>query len=137
MALFDIFKRGPSKRPAATPAAAAPAPQTPPALPAVVEVNVQDVLPRLTNGQAPRLLDCREGYEWRQIRIPGSLHIPMGEIPSRLDELDKDQEWIVVCAHGNRSYGVAGYLTRNGYRASSLAGGLTDWWIAGGPTEQN
>lgn len=134
MALFDLFKRGQPQRPVAPTLSTAPTPRTPPAVPPVVEVRVQDVLPRLTDGQAPRLLDCREEYEWRQIHIPGSVHMPMGEIPGRLHELDKDQEWIVVCAHGNRSYGVAGYLTLHGYRASSLAGGLTDWWIAGGPT---
>ena len=62
---------------------------------------------------------------------------PMNQIPTRLAELDKDEEWVVVCAHGNRSYSVAGYLIVNGYKASSLAGGVTDWWMRGGETESD
>ncbi|MEZ4767356.1 MAG: rhodanese-like domain-containing protein [Caldilineales bacterium] len=101
----------------------------------VPEIQPADLIPVYEAGNAPRLLDCREPYEWNQVRIPGSLHIPMNQIPGRLGELDPADEWIVVCAHGNRSFSVAGYLIHNGYRASSLAGGVTDWWMRGGKTE--
>jgi rhodanese-related sulfurtransferase len=103
----------------------------------VPEVQPADLIPQYRDGAAPKLLDCREPFEWAQVRIPGSLHIPMNEIPSRLGELDPDAEWVVVCAHGNRSYAVAGYLLHNGLQASSLAGGVTDWWMRGGETESD
>ena len=103
----------------------------------VPEVHAQDLISDYQAGNRPRLLDCREPYEWKQVRIPGSCHIPMNQIPFRLQELDKDEEWVVVCAHGNRSYSVAGYLIQNGFRASSLAGGVTDWWTRGGQTESD
>ena len=51
----------------------------------------------------------------------------MREIPSRLAELDRAADIVVVCAHGNRSYGVAGYLIENGFRARSLRGGTAGW----------
>jgi len=103
----------------------------------VPEVQPSDLITRYQNGVAPKLLDCREPFEWRQLRIPGSVHIPMNQIPGRLDELDMDEEWVVVCAHGNRSYAVAGYLIHNGFQATSLAGGVTDWWMRGGETESD
>ena len=101
----------------------------------VPEIQAAELIPAYDAGDVPRLLDCRESYEWQQVRIPGSLHIPMNQIPQRLAELDPADEWVVVCAHGNRSFSVAGYLIHNGYRASSLAGGVTDWWMRGGKTE--
>ena len=78
------------------------------------------------------LLDCREGFERWIARIPDSLHIPMGQIPRRLEELDREAEIIVYCAHGNRSYSVAGFLIQNGFRARSLKGGIAEWQALGG-----
>ena len=89
------------------------------------------------NGQQPMLLDCREDYEWRQVRIPGSLHIPMRQIPGRLAEIDRAANIVVVCAHGNRSYSVAGYLIENGFAARSLRGGVAEWQARGGDVESD
>lgn len=144
MALFDSVKRTvakpspvhqPSRTDEAAPSTRQPGPQPEPIV--VPEIQPGELIPQYRNGAAPKLLDCREPFEWAQVRIPGSLHIPMNEIPARLDELDPDSEWVVVCAHGNRSYAVAGYLLHNGLKASSLAGGVTDWWMRGGETESD
>lgn len=142
MALFGATKKvfgksSPVHQPAETeapPASSRPAAPEPPVVP---EIQPADLMPQYRSGTAPKLLDCREPFEWAQLRIPGSIHIPMNQIPARLDEIDKDEEWIVVCAHGNRSYAVAGYLLHNGLKASSLAGGVTDWWMRGGETESD
>ncbi len=139
MSLFDILRRTP-KVPPVQPEPAQPEQRRadPPEI-RVPEIQALDLIAKLQNGagRMPALLDCREPFEWRQVRIPGSLHIPMNDIPRRLAELDPDQEWVVVCAHGNRSFAVAGYLIHNGFKASSLAGGVTDWWMRGGPTERD
>lgn len=140
MGVFDTVKKSlgkPSSTGQPQQSAQPPAPQPEEAPLVIPEVRALDVIAQYQDGSAPRLLDCREPYEWNQVRIPGSLHIPMNQIPVRLQELDKDAEWIVVCAHGHRSYGVAGYLIQNGYKASSLAGGVTDWWMRGGQTESD
>jgi rhodanese-related sulfurtransferase len=144
MALFDSLRKAVAK-PSAVPnvsqsgapieAVQRPAPQPEPIV--VPEIQPGELIPQYRNGAAPRLLDCREPFEWAQVRIPGSLHIPMNEIPARLGELDPNSEWVVVCAHGNRSFAVAGYLLHNGLKASSLAGGVTDWWMRGGETESD
>lgn len=107
--------------------------------PVVPEISADELLALRANGNAANLLllDCREPWEWRQAHIPGSLHIPMNETPFRLGELDKNREIVVVCAHGNRSYGVAGYLIQHGFRASSLRGGIVAWHARGGEVESD
>jgi rhodanese-related sulfurtransferase len=103
----------------------------------VAEMDVGELMAERQNGKPPLLLDCREPYEWAQTRIPGSLHIPMGTIPYRLAELEKGADIVVVCAHGVRSYTVAGYLTENGFSARSLKGGLANWQVQGGDVESD
>ncbi|HNS02051.1 MAG TPA: rhodanese-like domain-containing protein [Anaerolineae bacterium] len=142
MALLDSIKQALTKSAAAQPSApaatnAAAGRQPEPEPQQVAEIQAAELIPLYRDGAAPRLLDCREPFEWTQVRIPGSLHIPMNDIPARLGELDPAAEWVVVCAHGNRSVAVADYLLRHGLRASSLAGGVTDWWMAGGETESD
>lgn len=66
--------------------------------------------------------------------IPGALHIPMGQLGSRLGDLDKDRPIIVVCRSGNRSAVVADALNQAGYTADTMAGGMTAWQRAGLPT---
>lgn len=103
---------------------------------AVEEIDVEALAAALTHAGAPLVLDVREPYEWRQVRMPGALHIPMNTVPEQLDRLPKDRPIVVVCAHGNRSYGVAAWLVEHGYRAANLRGGITEWARRGGPVEQ-
>lgn len=91
----------------------------------VPEWTVADLQQALTEQQSLLLLDVREPYEWRQVHIPAALHIPMNEIPQQLAALPTNQPILVFCAHGSRSYGVAGYLLEQGYTAYSLAGGIS------------
>lgn len=76
----------------------------------------------------PLLLDVREPWEFRHCHIEGSRLIPMGRIPSTLDELDRDREVVVICHHGVRSQQVAWFLGRAGFqRVINLAGGIDAW----------
>ncbi len=63
---------------------------------------------RLQDAQrpAPLLLDVREPWEVQICQIPGSLTMPMGSVPARFAELDRDRETVVVCHHGGRSWQV-------------------------------
>lgn len=72
------------------------------------------------------LLDIMEDEE-REITkgcIESSLHIPIGQLRSRLDELDKDKMYIPYCSVGLRGYIAARILTQNGFKAKNLAGGF-------------
>lgn len=78
-------------------------------------------------------LDVREPYEWDAGHIDGSIHIPIGQIQGRFDELDRDRPLVVVCQVGQRSALVADFLTAQGYDAANLDGGLEAWSANGLP----
>jgi rhodanese-related sulfurtransferase len=81
------------------------------------------------------VLDVREQEEWNQVHIPDATLIPLGELPTRLSELPKDQEILVVCRSGNRSATARDILRNNGFENStSMAGGMNQWQAAGYPT---
>ena len=75
------------------------------------------------------LLDVREPWEHEASRLEGSMHIPMGDIPSRAhQELDPDQHIVVMCHHGVRSLTVANWLRQQGFeKAQSMRGGIDGW----------
>lgn len=138
MPLLDALKKT-FARSARPPQSASPRPKsTERAAPLrVPEVTAGELMAELAadDRRAALLLDCREAFERRQAFIPGSLHIAMNTIPDRLSDLQRDQEIVVYCAHGNRSYSVAGWLIQQGFAARSLQGGIVDWQAHGGPIE--
>lgn len=76
----------------------------------------------------PLLLDVREPWEYQTCRIDGSRLVPMGEIPSRVSELDSATDVVVICHHGGRSMQVAMFLEKQGFSGvSNLAGGVDAW----------
>ena len=83
---------------------------------------------RAEAGQAPLLLDVREGWELAIARLDGVMHIPMGEIAARLGELAPEREIVVLCRSGGRSATVARFLQQQGYsNVWNLAGGILAW----------
>ncbi len=74
------------------------------------------------------LLDVRTPREYAGGRLPGSVLIPMNQVPGRLAEIPKDKKVVVVCASGARSGAVTRYLQQNGYPgALNYVGGVVDW----------
>ncbi len=72
-------------------------------------------------------LDVREDDEWQAGHIDGALHIPMGELAARQDELPQDRTIVAVCRTGRRSAAVTEALVRAGYDARNLIGGVAEW----------
>ena len=79
------------------------------------------------------VLDVREDDEWVTGHIDGATHIPMGEVPARLEELPEADPLYVTCRGGGRSARVAAWLTANGYDAVNVGGGMGEWEAAGRP----
>jgi len=79
------------------------------------------------------LLDVREDDEWQRGHAPDARHIPMGQVPARLGEIDPDAKLFVVCQAGGRSQRVSQYLARNGYAPVNVTGGMLAWAGAGRP----
>ncbi len=78
----------------------------------------------------PVLLDVRERAEASFASLPGSVLIPLGELPDRVGELDPDVSVVVYCHHGVRSARALEVLEKNGFtRARHLTGGLDAWSV--------
>ena len=70
------------------------------------------------------VIDVREDFEVENGMIPGAVHIPLGSIPERTDELDSSKSYIVVCKGGVRSANACEYLAENGFDVTNLEGGM-------------
>lgn len=97
-----------------------------------IEIDVQSVKTLLDEQSLPLLLDCREHDEYDLVRIEGSLHIPMNDIPSRLSEMEayRDQRMVVHCHLGGRSFQVVQWLRSQGFElAQNMTGGIDAWAV--------
>ncbi|HEV7451198.1 MAG TPA: rhodanese-like domain-containing protein [Pseudonocardiaceae bacterium] len=82
------------------------------------------------------LLDVRENDEWAAGHAPGAVHVPMEQVPQRLDELAAafpDRPVHVVCRSGGRSARITAYLAQAGWDAVNVEGGMRAWAAAGRP----
>jgi rhodanese-related sulfurtransferase len=95
-----------------------------------VEISPRELARHLENGQAVRMIDVRQPWESDIARLPGSLLIPLNELPQRVQEVPSEPAVTVViyCHHGVRSLSAVTYLQRLGYHhVRSLAGGIDAW----------
>lgn len=107
----------------------------PPGIPEITPQDLCDRLKRdrlkrdrLERGDPLRLLDVREEVESQISRLPGAQIIPLGQLPSRLDEVSRDADWVLYCRTGVRSAQAAEILIQAGYpRVRSLRGGINAW----------
>ena len=95
------------------------------------EVTVEVLDGALESGAT--LVDVREGAEYVAGHVPGARLIPMGQLPGRVHELDRDKPVYLICSSGNRSAAMTDFLTYAGYEVYSVAGGTTAWQRAGHP----
>jgi adenylyltransferase/sulfurtransferase len=98
------------------------------------EIDVPRLGELLEAESRPVLVDVREREEWDEGHIPGAVHVPRGNLESRIEQAVPDRATPVVlyCASGNRSAFAARTLGELGYEnAASLTGGFTEWKRAG------
>lgn len=93
----------------------------------IEEVKPFDIARRLKNDENLNIIDVREDNEVETGKIPGAKHIPLGEILTRLDELDKETEYIMVCRSGNRSGLASEWLAEKGFKVKNMVGGMSNW----------
>ena len=101
--------------------------------PKVEDADVAAVADAVRAGQGV-LVDVREDFEWRTGHAADAVHIPLMELPARLDELPRDTPVYLICATGNRSGRAAEFLGQNGFeRPINVRGGTVAWRKAGLP----
>jgi rhodanese-related sulfurtransferase len=94
----------------------------------IEDITPRDLAVRLGGERQPLLLDVREAWELSIARIDVALHMPMNDVPDRLEELNPDQEIVVLCHHGRRSRQVVVFLKQSGFRqVLNLVGGIDAW----------
>jgi rhodanese-related sulfurtransferase len=95
----------------------------------IKDITPREFLDRRAGGAEMTLLDVREDWETALAPVPAEIvHIPMGQIPNRLNELDPQRETVVICRSGGRSLQVAQFLSAQGFASvSNLAGGILAW----------
>ncbi len=95
---------------------------------AVREITPKELAVKLREINPPLLVDVRESFE-REIASLGGLHIPLGELESRINEIPRDVEIIIYCKMGGRSArAVEALQTHCGYtNLINLKGGILRW----------
>jgi adenylyltransferase/sulfurtransferase len=92
------------------------------------EVTPSELNEEIKSGGAHFLLDVREANELEISVLPNVVHIPLGEIADRINEIPLDENVVVICRSGARSGRVVEFLKANGYeRVRNLATGMNGW----------
>lgn len=81
-----------------------------------------------------QLIDVREPAEVSEVRVKGARHIPLGQLHSKLAEIDRDRPVAFLCRSGSRSAIATRSATKAGLDAANVRGGITAWERAGLPT---
>ena len=99
-----------------------------PATSGVPEITAEQLKAKIDRGDDFFLLDVREPNEFQICRLAGSTLIPLGELPQRTGELDRNREMVVHCKVGARSAKAVSLLQERGFtRVSNLKGGILAW----------
>jgi rhodanese-related sulfurtransferase len=98
------------------------------------EISVETAYSKYQSGVF--VLDVRTQEEWNEFHAPNTTLIPLDQLASRVAELPRDKEIVVVCRSGNRSQQGRDILLQAGFtQVTSMAGGLTEWRAQGYPVE--
>lgn len=90
-------------------------------------IDPQEVQARLEAGEQLNIIDVREADEVAEGKIPQAIHIPLGLVEFKMNELDKNKEYLVVCHAGGRSARAVQFLESQGYNATNVNGGMLAW----------
>jgi adenylyltransferase/sulfurtransferase len=101
-----------------------------------MEITPTELKQRLDRGDRVTIVDVREPHEYQINRIPGSTLIPLGDIPKRFNELDRNAQLVMQCKSGRRSAQAADFLRSQGYQhVLNLTGGILAWIDQVDPTQ--
>jgi molybdopterin/thiamine biosynthesis adenylyltransferase/rhodanese-related sulfurtransferase len=92
------------------------------------DIEATELKTKLDGGDNFKLIDVREPHEFQICRIPGSVLIPLGELPKRLGELNPEDEFVMHCKGGTRSAKAVDLMKQSGFKkVRNMKGGITAW----------
>ena len=91
------------------------------------EMTAKEVVSLIDEGKALPIIDVREVDEITAGEIPRAVNIPLGLVEFRMHELDRSQEYIMVCQWGGRSGRATQFLESHGYNVINMQGGMLAW----------
>jgi len=92
------------------------------------ELSARDAKELLDSKKGVCLLDVRQAFEFDLCHVQGSLHVPLDQLTSRIDEIPRGVPVLTLCHHGVRSCQAALYLRQAGFdTVSSVKGGIDAW----------
>ena len=91
------------------------------------DIDPVEVKAKIDRGDDFQLIDVREPHEYQICSIPTAKLIPLGELPKRVNELDRNREIVAHCKSGVRSGKAVDFLKQAGFRARNMKGGILAW----------
>lgn len=91
------------------------------------QISTTELAEKIKQGEKVNIIDVREDDEVATGKIRGARHIRLGDIESRLQELDKNEHYYIACRSGGRSSMACGILTENGFDVTNMTGGMLAW----------
>ena len=93
------------------------------------QITSTELKQRMDKGDDIQVVDVREDFEVAMGQLPNAIHIPLGQILNRMDEIDQTRETVVYCKMGGRSARAIDALQRSGYSGKliNLQGGIIGW----------
>ncbi|MDG0766376.1 rhodanese-like domain-containing protein [Bacillus halotolerans] len=93
----------------------------------IKEISTAALKEKIEADEELYLIDVREDEEVAEGMITQAVHIRMGDIPEKMDTLDKDKEYTFICRSGMRSMNVCRYLDEQGFKTVNVEGGMMAW----------
>lgn len=91
------------------------------------QFTAREVEQKLKKGEQLNIIDVRETFEVARGKIPSAINIPLRLIESKLPDLDKRKEYIIVCHSGGRSFQATRFLERYGFKVINMSDGMLSW----------
>ncbi|WP_112180593.1 MULTISPECIES: rhodanese-like domain-containing protein [Paraliobacillus] len=91
------------------------------------EITAEELANKIADKEKVNLIDVREEFEVEEGKIPQAKHIALGEVEERMDELDKNKHYYLICRSGARSGNAGQFLTEKGYDVTNMTGGMLAW----------
>lgn len=91
------------------------------------QISARDLEALLKENKDVNIIDVREPGEVAGGKIPGAINIPLGLLEFRMNELDKNKEYYIVCLSGGRSAGATRFLDYQGFNVTNMNGGMMAW----------